>query len=162
MMTDPSEILARAGHPLERLRSRTFELAQGEAAGRMFRVGATKIHFAHRQEIFRSDVTCRSTVRSFQNEKYSTNWSPQTGIAELLWFIRVTVAFNVGIDAILVDSALTNVTGCVGPGPKVLSFAVAIVPPRIFHSVEFQWSTEAIVLERMESVITPMFWTLFI
>ena len=32
MMADPSEVLARAGHPLERLRSRTFELAQCEAA----------------------------------------------------------------------------------------------------------------------------------
>ena len=80
----------------------------------------------------------------------------------MLELIRVTVAFDVRIDAILIDSALTDVTGGVGSGPKVLSFAVAIVPPRVFHSVEFQWSTEAIVLESMESVITPIFWTLFI
>ena len=80
----------------------------------------------------------------------------------MLRFIRVTVAFNVGIDAILVDSALTNVTGGVGSGPKVLSFAVAIVPPRVFHSVELQWSTEAIVLESMESMNMTMFWTYLI
>jgi len=155
-MADSLEVLARAGHSLERLRSRTFEFAQSKSTRGMFRVCATEIHFAHRQIIFWSDVTCRSNVRSFQNEKYSKIWSQQTGIAELLRFIRVTVAFNVGIDAILVDSALTNVTGGVGSGPKVLSFAVAIVPPRVFHSVEFQWSTEAIVLESMKSMNTAM------
>ena len=72
----------------------------------------------------------------------------------MLELIRVTVAINVRIYAILVNSALTNVTGGVGSGPKVLNFAVAIVPPRIFHSVEFQWSTEAIVLNRMEIMHT--------
>ena len=69
MMADPSEVLARAGHSLERLRSRTFEPAQSEATRGMFRVCPTKIHFAHRQEILCSDVTCRSNVRSFLNEK---------------------------------------------------------------------------------------------
>ena len=57
-MADPLEVLARAGHPLERLRSRTFELAQSEATGRMFGVCATKIHFAHRQQILCCYVTC--------------------------------------------------------------------------------------------------------
>jgi len=74
----------------------------------------------------------------------------------LLELIRVTVAINVRIYAILVNSALTNVTGGVGSGPKVLNFAVAIVPPRVFHSVEFQWSTEAIVLKGKESMNTTM------
>ena len=51
----------------------------------------------------------------------------------------ITVAFLIGIDAVLINAALTRVTVVViiGTGPKIALNSVPIVPPRLLDATEF-------------------------
>ena len=64
---------------------------------------------------------------------------------------RIAIAFQFRIDTIPLDSTLTRVLIVVvgvGTRPEVALRSVAVVPPRLRFSGEFQWRTETVVLRR--------------
>ncbi len=61
-------------------------------------------------------------------------------------FEGIAVTSNSRIDAVIVNSALTDVTSGIISNPEVLRIAVSVVPPRISHGIEFQGSDETVVL----------------
>ena len=59
----------------------------------------------------------------------------------------ITVAFLTGIDAVLINSALTRVlVVVVGASPKIALNSVTIVPPRLLDATEFQRGAKTVVL----------------
>ena len=69
---------------------------------------------------------------------------------------RIAIAFQFRIDAIPIDSTLTRVlivVGGVGTCPEVALRSVAIAPPRLRVSGEFQRRTETVVLRRYNNTL---------
>ena len=61
----------------------------------------------------------------------------------------VTVAFLGGIEAVLIDAALTGVliVVSVASSPEIALNSISIIPPRLLHTAEFKWCTKTVVLQ---------------
>ena len=59
---------------------------------------------------------------------------------------RVAIAQKVGLDTVVVDSALARVNAIVASGPKVLRNTVFIIPPRLSNAVKLKHRVVATVL----------------
>ncbi len=80
-----------------------------------------------------------------------------TGVAQLASDHRVTIAFNIAfnieIDAVLVDAALARVlvvVCVVGTSPEIPGDSVAITPPRFLHTTKPQRCAETVVLYQQQ------------
>ena len=71
-----------------------------------------------------------------------------TDVVQLASSHRVTIAFNIGIDAVPVDAALARVlvVSGVGTGPEIPCDSVAITPPRFLYATKPQRCAETVVL----------------
>ena len=70
----------------------------------------------------------------------------------------VTIAFLGGIEAVLIDAALTGVLIVVGvaSGPKVALNSVTVVPPRLLNAAEFKRGAKTVVLQAARKIIVMM------
>jgi hypothetical protein len=65
----------------------------------------------------------------------------------LQWDGLVSVAPKRRIDAITIDSTLTDMNVGVTAGPEILRISVSIIPPSIGDGIKFERSVVTIVLE---------------
>ena len=67
----------------------------------------------------------------------------------------VTIAFLSGIEAVLINSALTGVLIIVGvaSSPKVALKSITIIPPRLLNATEFKRGPKTVVLQAARKMI---------
>ena len=67
----------------------------------------------------------------------------------------VTIAFLSGIEAVLINSALTRVLIIVGvtSSPEIALNSIPVIPPRLLNATEFKRGAKTIVLQAARKMI---------